>query len=339
VGLALRLYAPRVFSGELVLSRNQTDRGDAISLSGGADSAPADACLRLHLKECRSFLPASSFSAMVRETARIAGVEPRALAVRALLHLPRVASYNGWIPKRQAQEELKISAERLRSDVRAASRHVPIRKFQLPDLDFEEVDSSRALPVLTSLHYLRGSRPNSLYFALVDPVGRLPVSLCSISPLQWKCVAHQISARHGISQKGVWDVSRMYSIDGAPPNAISSLLSKVRIYVRRNMPSVKLLITAVDPNLGFTGCSYRAANWQQWMTVKARPYLYEHGRYVSLRQLRERFGTSSLLELEAKYPTRFEQSRVRLLDTMIYCCTVNGETKVVLAHDRPRLIR
>ena len=276
---------------------------------------------------------------MVMETARIAGVEPRALAVRALLHLPRVASYSGWVPKRQAKEELRINAERLRSDVRAASRHVPIRKFQLTDLDFEEVDSSRALPVLTSLHYLRGSRPNSLYFALVDPVGRLPVSLCSISPLQWKCVGHQISARHDISQKGVWDVSRMYSIDGAPRNAISSLLSKVRIYVRRNMPSVELLITAVDPNLGFTGCSYRAANWQQWMTVKARPYLYEHGRYVSLRQLRERFGTSSLMELETRYPRRFQQSKVRLLDTMIYCCSVNGGTKVVLAHDRPRLIR
>ena len=47
-------------------------------------------------------------------------------------------------------------------------------------------------------------------------------------------------------------------------------------------PPADLLVTAVDPNLGFTGCSYRAANWQQWMTVKARPYLYENGRYVSL---------------------------------------------------------
>ena len=110
-------------------------------------------------------------------------------------------------------------------------------------------------------------------------------------------------------------------------------------YLRRSMPSVDLLVTAVDLNLGFTGSSYRAANWQQWMTVKARPYLYDNGRYVTPRQLRERFGTSSLIELQAKYPGRFEQSRVRLLDSMIYCCSVNGETKVVPAQERRRLHR
>ena len=100
-----------------------------------------------------------------------------------------------------------------------------------------------------------------------------------------------------------------------------------------------LLVTAVDPNLGFTGCSYRAANWQQWMTVKARPYFYENGCYVSPRQLRERYGTASLIELKAKFPERFQQSRVRLLDSMIYCCSLNGETRVVLAQERRRLHR
>ena len=94
----------------------------------------------------------------------------------------------------------------------------------------------------------------------------------------------------------------MYSVDGAPRNAISLLLSKVRTYLRRNFPSADLLVTAVDPNLGFTGSSYRASNWQQWMTVKARPYFYENGRYVTPRQLRERYGTASLIELEAKFP-------------------------------------
>ena len=99
-----------------------------------------------------------------------------------------------------------------------------------------------------------------------------------------------------------------------------------------SMPSTELLVTAVDPNLGFTGSSYRAANWQQWMTVRARPYLYENGRYVSPRQLRKRYGTANLGELQAKFPGgRFQQSRVRLLDSMIYCCRVNGATGVVPA--------
>jgi hypothetical protein len=294
---------------------------------------------RLHLKECRRVSPTTSFGARVGETARIAGVEPRALAVRALLHLPRVASYSGWVPKRQAQRELRIRAERLRSDVLATRGQVPVEKFPLHDLIFEELEAPRAVPVLTSLHYLRGGRPDSLYFALVDPVGRLPVSLCGISPLQWKCVGKQLSSQFNIPQRGVWDVSRVYSIDSAPPNAISSLLSKLRIYIRRNMPSVELLVTAVDPNLGFTGVSYRAANWKQWMIVRARPYLYEEGHYVSPRQLREHYGTARLVDLQARYPGRFQKSRARLLDTMIYCCSVNGETKVVPAQDIRRLHR
>ena len=140
-------------------------------------------------------------------------------------------------------------------------------------------------------------------------------------------------------QNAVWDVSRVYSVDRAPRNAISYLLSRVRSYLRRNMPSIDLLVTAVDPNLGFTGSSYRAANWQQWMTVRARPYLYDNGRYVTPRQLREKFGTSSLIELQANYPGRFQQSRVRLLDPMIYCCNVNGETRLSSAQHRRRLNR
>jgi hypothetical protein len=300
-------------------------------------SASTDSQLRL--SECRSLSPASPFGALVRETARRVGVEPRALAVRVLLHLPRVASHSGWVTTRQAQRELRINAERLRNDVRAVRIHLPLKKFPLRELAFEVIDQSRALPLLTSLHYLRSTRDDSLYFALVDPIDRLPVSLCSVSRLEWKCVSNQLQAQFDIRPGGAWDVSRVYSVDGAPANAISLLLSKVRVYFRRNFPSADLLVTAVDPNLGFTGSSYRASNWQQWMTVKARPYLYENGLHVTPRQLRERFGTASLPQLEAGYPGRFQQSKVRLLDSMIYCCSLKGETKAVPAQDMRRLHR
>ena len=87
-------------------------------------------------------------------------------------------------------------------------------------------------------------------------------------------------------------------------------------------PSADLLVTAVDPNLGFTGGSYRAANWQQWMTVKARPYLYENGYYVTPSTITR---TVRHFESQSSYkpniPERFQQSRVRLLDSMIYCCS------------------
>jgi hypothetical protein len=294
---------------------------------------------RLHLDDCRPFIPASPFGAIVTQTARRVGVEPRALVVRTLLQLPRVASYRGWMKIWQIRREVRISAERLRGDVWAARRGVPRGGFPLHDLSFEQIESSRALVVLTSLHYLRSARPDSLYFALVDPIDRLPVTLCSISRLQWRCVESKICSQFAIRPERVWDISRLYSVDSAPHNAISLLLSRVRAHLRRKMPSIELLITAVDPNLGFTGSSCRAANWQKWMTIEARPYLYENGRYVTPRQLRERFGTASLDRLEKRYPRRFEQSQARLLDSMIYCSKVNGETKAVPAQERPRLRR
>jgi hypothetical protein len=275
--------------------------------------------LRLHLDDCRRLSPTSAFGALVGETARRVAVEPRALAVRVLLHLPRVASHSGWVTTRQAQRELRSNAERLRSDVQAARSHLPLREFPLRELAFEQIDSCRGLPLLKSLHYLRSARQGSLYFALVDPIDRLPVSLCSLSPLEWKRVQNRITSQFAIPTGRVCAVSRVYSVDSAPPNAISLLLSRVRAHLRRNMHPTDLLITLVDPNLGFTGCSYRAANWQQWMTVGSRPYFYENSRHVTVRQLREQFGTSNLVELQAKYPGRFQQSRVRLLDSMIYC--------------------
>ena len=213
---------------------------------------------------------------------------------------------------------------------RAARGYCRLQQFSLRDLAFEEIDPSRALPVLTLLHYLRSARPGSRYFALVDPVHRLPGKSLQRVPL-WNGSALEVrSLRNLLFRQNASGRSRAYiqSIVRHPMR-FHPCCQEFERYLRRNMPSADLLVTAVDPNLGFTGSSYRAANWQQWMTIKARPYLYDNGRYVTPRQLRERFGTSSLIELQAKYPGRFQQSRVRLLDSMIYCCSVNGETEVV----------
>ena len=175
----------------------------------------------LSLADCRSHVEA--FGALVNETATRVGVEARALAVRALLHLPRVASATGWVCSWQLQREVRVSAERLSADTRAALRHVPQGAFSLGDLSFEPIDTSLSDAIFSSLHYLRSARAGSLNFALVDPASRRPVSLVSVSPLEWTCVRNQICAQFGVPAERIWEVSRMYSIDRAPPNAISYL--------------------------------------------------------------------------------------------------------------------
>ena len=105
---------------------------------------------RLPLAECRSFSSTSSFGALVTEAARKVDVEPRALAVRALLHLPRVASRNGWVTNWRVKREVEISAGQLGQDIQGVRRFLPVGTFSLCDLAFEEIDSCRAVPVLTS---------------------------------------------------------------------------------------------------------------------------------------------------------------------------------------------
>jgi hypothetical protein len=161
-------------------------------------------------------------------------------------------------------------------------------------------------------------------------VVQVPVCICSVSPLQWRRVAGQIKKQFGVVPERIWDVSRVYTCDSAPPNAISYLLSRVRTVLRQSDVGVDLLTTAVDRNLGFSGASYRAANWQHWITVQPRPYLYHNRSYASPRQLRQRFGTSAIAQLQKSHPDQmFEQSRVKLRESLIFCWRVRGETEFI----------
>jgi hypothetical protein len=283
----------------------------------------------LYLHECRSAPPDSLFGSLIAEAAHSVGVEHRALIVRVLLHLPRAASWKGWVSEPQLRTQIRICANRLRNEVRAAATYLPVEAFSLSQLKFEPLAEVQAQPILTHLHYLGGARPGSSYFSLVDPVQALPVALCSVSEFRWTRVAAQLFRQFSIRQERVLDVSRVYAIESAPVNSISTLLSHVRTWLRREEPSIELLTTAVDHNLGFTGVSYRAANWKPWLRIKARPYFYENQIHVTPRQLRERYGTPRIDELQARFPGRFERSKSKLLDSVIYCCRINGETEPV----------
>jgi hypothetical protein len=263
---------------------------------------------------------------MAADVAARRGVEERALTVRTLLHLPRIAGYGGLMPRRLVNAELVRAARRLAADVASTEHLVPREPFPLRDLRFAEISADQAEPIISALHYLRSARPDSVHYALLDPKEDRPVSLCSVSSLQWRRVTSQINGHFGIPGDRVRDVSRVFSCPTAPPNAISYLLARVRSSLRGQ---ADLLTTAVDTNLGFTGASYRAANWQHWITVQPRPYLYHNEEYASPRQLRARFGTSAVTDLQERFPReRFEVSRAKLKQSIIFCWRVRGETEI-----------
>jgi hypothetical protein len=293
----------------------------------------------VHLADCLASED-SPFVAWTTDVARSRRVDERALRVRTLLHLPRIAGHSGLMPERLVRAELCRVADQLSSDVRRVAGRVPLGSWDLRQLQFAVVPSEVAAPIIEAGHYLRSARPDAQYFALLEPARNLPVSVCSVSPLQWRRVANQIRTQVGVPQERIRDVSRVYSHDSAPPNAISYLLARVRTALRQSDPGVDLLTTAVDRNLGFSGASYRAASWQHWITVQPRPYLYHNRFYASPRQLREQFGTSTIAELRELHPRHsFERSWVRLRESLIFCWRVRGETEFIPEAERPLIHR
>lgn len=304
----------------------------AIRTDPAAGSQP-----KFSLDECRG--ADSPFAALVAQSAARHGVEPRALNVRTLLHLPRVAGHSGRLTRRQLDAELRNCAVGLRADQAEILDLMPTDEYALQDLRFVSYDAENAARIFGHLHYLRSARGGSKNYALVDPLHGLPVTLCSVSPLEWAVVGKQLRNQFGVAPDRVWDVSRVYSFDVAPGNAISFLLAKVRTALRQSEPQLELLTTAVDPNLGFTGSSYRAANWQRWMSISPRPYLYLDGCYISPRRLREDYGTANLTTVRTLSGAVVEQSRARLLDSAIFCCRLKGETEYLPVDAQRRLRR
>jgi hypothetical protein len=279
------------------------------------------------LSDCLA--PESDFRGLTELAAKEHDVEPRALAVRTLLHLPRLARSDGSVAVRPVEAELRRQAGRLLGDVRAVQPAAPLAFAPLSALNFGPVAPGQAQLVFSRLHYLRSWRPGSLNFGLLHPATGFPVALCSLSRYDWHMATCEIQAFAGMSkEQEIWDVSRVYCCDEAPQNVISFLLARVRDELRRSRPSVALLATRVDPNLGFTGASYRAANWQIAARMPRRPYLYLDGWYVSPRQLRDAFGTSNVTELRRMLPDgTLSRSRVPLRDSMIFCCRVSAERR------------
>jgi hypothetical protein len=291
----------------------------------------------LNLDQCRE--GSDLFFNLVRRKAEKCGVEERTLRVRALLHLPRVATHSGWITISRIERELWHCARQLRKDASQAEAIVPKGVYALNDLKFiEDFDPVVAGMLISSMHYLGSARAGSRYFALVDPLHGQPVTVGGAAPLEWKRVSNWAKDQFKVSPERIWDVARVFSCPSAPPNSVSFLLARMRNSLAHG--AVDLLLTAVDPNLGFTGASYRAANWPRCLSIGPRPYLYLDRRYISPRQLRERFGTSSLTELRVQHPDHlFEQSCVRLLDSLIFCCPVRSKLTVDSAGFDRRLHR
>jgi hypothetical protein len=105
---------------------------------------------------------------VVKRAGEGADLDSRALVVRTLLHLPRVAGSAGLLTQRQVCDELRRSVRQLLKDQENVRHWVPTQDLDLREVTFVAGEDKASMEIFDSLHYLRNSRAGAVNYALVD---------------------------------------------------------------------------------------------------------------------------------------------------------------------------
>jgi hypothetical protein len=255
--------------------------------------------------------------------ARRHGVPPHEVFVRLLLHLPRDADARGMVESRLAARE----SERVARDLAAATDRYSA--WQAPPaagaldvgaIDLVSASEATARVVLERFHYLSSFRPGSEHLAgvLRDGDEERLVALLTISALDVPTIAARLP--RNVEPDRVAVLSRVFAFDWAPRNTLSFLMARAVRTLRNRAKPPRLLVTYLNPNVGFSGASYRAANWVLWARESGTRYAYLDGRYTSDRELLRRFGSTDADALDADRDGKltFSKMPLRPLDLYAY---------------------
>lgn len=141
----------------------------------------------------------------------------------------------------------------------------PTPRLHLTPATVQEVN-----PLLASAHYLGAAQSARICFAgFVDDV----MVACQV----WRWPTARM-----LPADGSWlELSRWCLTPAAGDNAGSRMMGWVRRYIRRHMPSVRVLVSYSDPVHGHTGTLYKACGWKYDPTHHGRRYDADGVGYAS----------------------------------------------------------
>ena len=199
-------------------------------------------------------------------------------------------------------------------------------------LYFEVISEEVARPILERFHYILSYRGGSLHFGLkLRPDDYWPIVIASLSPFDLTNIKPFLHTDDRLPATTIV-LSRMYAFAGAPRNVITFLLSKVRSWLTGNLSTVDLLLTYVNPNVGFTGSSYKADNWIVIGEECGTRYLYLDENYRTDRYFHQYFGTCDERLLTASLGSRVALSKYYLEPLKVYVRQVSGDSIDVVRH-------
>lgn len=255
------------------------------------------------------------------DNARKYDLLPRDLLIQTLLHLPRLR------PAETKAYRRTVAAEVTRLAALMRQRRANFRTWTEPhtgsapsiaEANFEQIEESRARVIHERFHYLASFRFESLHLGLTwerNQYRRL-MALLTVSPFDLPHVTAFLPPE--VTAQEVKVVSRVYSFDWAPLNTVSSLMGETFRFMRDREPNTRVLLTYLNPNLGFRGTSYEASNWVSFGHEHGTRYAYLDGSYITDRELRRKFGTADPAALGSGLGPRFSVTTVPMKPLRLY---------------------
>lgn len=249
-------------------------------------------------------------------------VDPRCVLLQLSLHLPRFPGEHAF-RNFDIKNEAERLARRLHSLRYPHGQDIPKspRICRLNDLRIMTIDDDVARAIHECFHYLLSHRASSIHIGLRSPCAEgWPLAMVSLSPFDLWNVEQAIDIEHFGARTLV--LSRVFAFEGSPRNAISYLLGQTRKWLRLHMPQISFLITYVNPNVGFTGSSYRADNWSLIGVETEVRYRYIGGDYKTERFLHKH---GRLCRVGRGEDTEVMESQHPLNPLNVFVRSVSGE--------------
>lgn len=266
----------------------------------------------------REYIKQTKFQIYLRELAEKLELPVRDIELQLLLHLPRLLAVNR-VPTddevfREIDHVSEIAVEKIQP-YRAWQRPPVEQLTDLAQTEFAVISATDASIIHKHFHYIGSPRADSLHFGLRIADGRI-ATLISISAFDLPNLARGLPSE--VQPREVRVLSRGFAFEWAPANHMSYLMAKVWKWFAEHQPQIKMFMTYVNPNLGFTGASYKASNWVYWGREGDVKYAYLDSRYITEQQIYQKFGTTDRQQIYSKVGNRFAESQIELAPLLLF---------------------
>jgi len=166
----------------------------------------------------------------------------------------------------------------------------------------------------TEFHYLASPRLDAIHLGLGERTA--PICLMSFSPFDLEHLTGLLP--DGVRPGSVVVLSRLVTVGDVPRNTWTYAFGRACRWFREYRSDIRMVLTYLDPNLGFKGASYRAANWKLLGEEPKGRYVFVDGVPIANRELIRLYGTARFDYLQALLGSRVERTTAPLQPLSVF---------------------